>query len=120
MSNCWRWTLFLLVISFYKLANHKICQVKFGKQTLGVALTYNRNPERNKIMFMPFHLSPGILLYSLFVFHPPTYRETTMATTIHARIYACGKVKVSFAKFIFLLSRFDKLLKVNFSYFCQI
>jgi hypothetical protein len=37
-----------------------------------------------------------------FFFHPPTYRETTMATTIRARIYTRGEV--SFAKFLFLPS----------------
>jgi hypothetical protein len=40
-------------------------------------LTYIRNPERNKIMFMLFHLLktyPGILLYSSFLFHPPNYK----------------------------------------------
>jgi hypothetical protein len=39
-------------------------------------LTYIRNSERNKIMYVPFHLlknfTSGILLYSLFLFHPPT------------------------------------------------
>jgi hypothetical protein len=38
-------------------------------------LTYIRNTERNKIMYMPFpleKLTSGILLYSLFLFHPPT------------------------------------------------
>jgi hypothetical protein len=46
-------------------------------------LTYIRNPERNKIMYVPFSyirrkrihlekLTSGILLYSLFLFHPPT------------------------------------------------
>jgi hypothetical protein len=53
-----------------------------------------------------------------FFFHPPTYRETTMATTIHARIYA--REEVSFAKFLFLSSWFVKLLEANFSCFDRI
>jgi uncharacterized membrane protein len=68
-------------------------------------LTYVRNPKRNKIMFMPstsWKLTSGILLYFLFFFHPPTKRETSMATTIRMRIYARGEV--SFAKFLFLTS----------------
>jgi hypothetical protein len=40
----------------------------------------------------------------LIPFHPPTYRETLMATTIGARIYARGEV--SFAKFLFFASWF--------------
>jgi hypothetical protein len=72
-------------------------------------------------MFMPFHLlktyirNPSIF----FIFsHPPTYRETPMATTIDAGIYACGEV--SFAKFLFLPSWFAKLLEANFFYFAKI
>jgi hypothetical protein len=52
-------------------------------------LIYIRNPERNKIMLVPFHLlKTYIKNHSLFFifFHPPTYRETPMATTIRARI----------------------------------
>jgi hypothetical protein len=62
-------------------------------------LTYIRNPERNKIMFAPFHLLKTLhkesfsILY--FLFHPPTYRETTMTTTIRARIYTPGEVNLS-------------------------
>jgi hypothetical protein len=41
-----------------------------------------------------------------------------MATTIRARIYARGEV--SFAKFLFLLSWFAKLLETNFSCFAKI
>jgi hypothetical protein len=41
-----------------------------------------------------------------------------MATTIRARIYTRGEV--SFAKFLFLLSWFAKLLEVNFSCFAKI
>jgi hypothetical protein len=41
-----------------------------------------------------------------------------MATTIAERIYACGEV--SFAKFLFLLSWFAKLLVTNFSCFDKI
>jgi hypothetical protein len=37
-----------------------------------------------------------------FFFHPPTYRETPMATTIRARIYT--RREMSFAKFLFLPS----------------
>jgi hypothetical protein len=85
-------------------------------------LTYIRNPKRNKIMYVPLHLlkklTSGILLYSLFLFHPPTHRETTMATTIRARIYAHGEV--SFAKFLFLPSWFAELLEANFSCFAKI
>jgi hypothetical protein len=55
------------------------------------------------------NFTSGILFYFL-IFHPPTYRETPMATTICARIYACGEV--SFAKFLFLPSWFPKLLEL--------
>jgi hypothetical protein len=41
-----------------------------------------------------------------------------MATTIRVRIYARGEV--SFAKFLFLPTRFAKLLEVNFSCFAKI
>jgi hypothetical protein len=41
-----------------------------------------------------------------------------MATTIHARIYACGEV--SFAMFLFLPSLFINLLEINFSRFAKI
>jgi hypothetical protein len=41
-----------------------------------------------------------------------------MATTIRARIYA--RVEVSFAKFLFLSSWFDKLLQDIFSRFAKI
>jgi hypothetical protein len=63
-------------------------------------------------------LTSGILLYFLFFFHPPTKRETSMATTIRMRIYARGEV--SFAKFLFLTSWFAKLLEANFSRFSKI
>jgi hypothetical protein len=66
----------------------------------------------------PSKLTSGIFLYSLFPFHPSTYRETMMATTIRARIYARGEV--SFAKFIFLPRWFAKLLEINFSCFAKI
>jgi hypothetical protein len=46
------------------------------------------------------HQESSSILY--FFFHPPTYRETPMATTICVRIYARGEV--SFAKFLFLPS----------------
>jgi hypothetical protein len=63
-------------------------------------LTYIRNLERNKIIFMSFHLLKTCIrnhsLFFYFFLHPPTYRETPMATTIGARIYARGEV--SFAK----------------------
>jgi hypothetical protein len=78
-------------------------------------LTYIRNLERNKIMFMPLqllknlHQEPSLFLI---YFSPPTYRETSMAITIHARIYARGEV--SFAKFLFLPSWFVKQLEANF------
>jgi hypothetical protein len=71
-------------------------------------------------MFVSFHILKtyvGILLYSLFLFSPSTYRETPMATTIRARIYARGEV--SFAKFLCLPSWFAKLLEANFSYFAK-
>jgi hypothetical protein len=41
-----------------------------------------------------------------------------MATTIRTRIYARGEV--SFAKFLFLLSWFAKLLEAKFSCFAKI
>jgi hypothetical protein len=80
-------------------------------------LTYIMNPERNEIMFMPFHLlktyirNPSLFFVSFFT---PTYRETPMATTIGARIYARGQV--SFAKFLFLPSWFAKLLETIFCF----
>jgi hypothetical protein len=39
------------------------------------------------LFFTSWKLISGILLYSSFLFHPPTWRETPMATTIRARIY---------------------------------
>jgi hypothetical protein len=84
-------------------------------------LTYIRNSERNKIMFVPFHLLKTYIrnpsLFFISFFHPPTYRETTMATTIRALIYV--RREVSFAKFLFLLSWFAKLLETIFFLFCQ-
>jgi hypothetical protein len=58
-------------------------------------LIHIRNLERNKIMQESFSI-----LY--FFFHPPTYRETLMATMIRMRINACGEV--SFVKFLFFPS----------------
>jgi hypothetical protein len=85
-------------------------------------LTYIMNPERNKIMFMPFHLSKTYIrnpsLFFISFFHPPTYRKTTMATMIRTRKYARGEV--SFAKFLFLQSWFAKLLEATFSCFAKI
>jgi hypothetical protein len=105
-----------------------ICQT-VGVQQFGIIhlpnpdLTYIMNPERNRIMFIyvlpplgNLHQESFSILY--FFFHPPTYRETTMATTIRARIYARGEV--SFAKFLFFPSWFDKLLEINFSCFAKI
>jgi hypothetical protein len=62
------------------------------------------------------HKESFSILY--FFFHPPTYRETPMVTTVRAHIYARGEV--SFAKFLFLLSWFAKLLEANFSCFAKI
>jgi hypothetical protein len=73
-------------------------------------LIYISNPEKNKIMLVPFHLlktymrNPSLFFIFFIFFQPPTYRETTMTTTIRARIYARGEV--SFAKFLFLPSWF--------------
>jgi hypothetical protein len=73
-------------------------------------------------MYVPFHLLKNLhqesfsILY--FFFTLPPRRETTMATTIRAHIYARGEV--SFAKFLFLPSWFAKLLEDNFSYFAKI
>jgi hypothetical protein len=62
----------------------KLCKIKkrIHLQQFGIIhlpnpyLTYIRNPGKNKIMYVPFHLlkklTSGILLYSLFLFHPPT------------------------------------------------
>jgi hypothetical protein len=62
------------------------------------------------------HQESFSILY--FFFHPPTYRETPMATTIRAHIYTRGEV--SFAKFVFLSSWFAKLLEAKFSCFAKI
>jgi hypothetical protein len=62
------------------------------------------------------HQESFSILY--FFFHPPTYREMTMATTIRTRIYARGEM--SFAKFLFLPSWFAKLLEADFSCFAKI
>jgi hypothetical protein len=67
---------------------------------------------------MVFHLLKTYIRTPSLFFHPPTYRETTMATTIRARIYTRGEV--SFAKFLFLPSWFAKLLEANFSCFAKI
>jgi hypothetical protein len=68
-------------------------------------------------MFMPSHLLETYItnpsLFFISFFHPPTYRETLMATMIRACIYT--HEEVSFAKFLFLPSWFDKLLEANFS-----
>jgi hypothetical protein len=73
-------------------------------------------------MLVPFHLLKTYIrnpsLFFISFFHPPTYRETPMATTIHARIYARGEV--SFAEFLFLPSWFAKLLEAIFSCFAKI
>jgi hypothetical protein len=57
-------------------------------------------------MFTSFHLLETYIrnssLFFIFFFHPPTQRETPMAITIHACIYARGDV--SYAKFLFLPS----------------
>jgi hypothetical protein len=71
-------------------------------------------------MFMLFHLLKTYIrnpAQFFIFFHPPTYRERTMTTTIDARIYACGEV--NFAKFLFLTSWFAKLLETDFSYFVK-
>jgi hypothetical protein len=83
-------------------------------------LTYIRNHEREKIMFMPLHLlktyiSNHSLFFISFSTLPP---KTLMATTIRARIYA--REEVSFPKFLFLPSWFVKLLEANFSRFAKI
>jgi hypothetical protein len=75
-------------------------------------LIYIRNPERNKIIFVTFHLfktyirNPSLFFISFFIlyffFSPSHQQETTRTTTIRACIYARGEV--SFAKFQFLLS----------------
>jgi hypothetical protein len=68
-------------------------------------LIYITNPERNKILFVSFHLlKTYIRNHSLFFiyFAPSHLEETSMATTIRARIYT--HQEMSFAKFLFLLS----------------
>jgi hypothetical protein len=58
--------------------------------------------KQNYVYVLPplenLHQESFFILY--FFFHPPTYRETPIATTIRARIYARGEV--SFAKFLSL------------------
>jgi hypothetical protein len=70
---------FFTLHSFLEVGKTQDLPSKFW-QTLGYALT------------------SGIVLYSLFLFHPPTYREMPMTTTIRARIYTRGEV--SFAKLV--------------------
>jgi hypothetical protein len=80
-------------------------------------LTYIRNPERNKIMFVPFHLlqiyirNPSLFFIS-FVTLPPTEKRRWQPRYAHR--YARGEV--SFFKFLFLPSWFAKLLEANFSW----
>jgi hypothetical protein len=75
-------------------------------------LIYIRNFERNKIMFVPFNLlktyikNPSLFFISFFTLPP--------------RAKPCARRKVSFAKFLFLISWFVKLLEINFSYFAKI
>jgi hypothetical protein len=85
-------------------------------------LTYIKNPERNKIMYVPFHLLKNLhqesfsILYFFFTVPP---REKQRWQPRSARIYARGEV--SSAKFLFfLLSSFAKLLEANFSCFAKI
>jgi hypothetical protein len=76
-------------------------------------LIYIRIIERNKMMFVPFHLlktyirNPFSILYLFF--SPSHVPGNDDATTIRG--------EVSFAKFLFLTSWFVKLSETNFSFF---
>jgi hypothetical protein len=78
----------------------KVCQVKkrVHLQQFGIIhlpnsdLTYIRNPERNKIIFMPFtswKLTSGILLYYLFLFSP-SYLEGNADGNHNPRAHICA------------------------------
>jgi hypothetical protein len=85
-------------------------------------LTYIRNPERNKIMYVPFHLLKNLhqesffILYFFFTLSPPGGKQRWQPRS--ARAYM--RVGVSFAKFLFLPSWFAKLLEAIFSCFAKI
>jgi hypothetical protein len=84
-------------------------------------LTYIRNPERNKILFMSstsWKLTSRIILYSLFLFSPSHLQGNTDGNHDPRAIYTRGEV--SFAKFLLLPSRFTKPLEANFSCFVKI
>jgi hypothetical protein len=91
---------------------------RFHLQQFGII--HLPNPNLTYVCVLPplKNLNQESFSILYFLFHPPTYRETPMATTIRARIYARGKV--SFAKFLFLPSWFAKLLKANFYCFAKI
>jgi hypothetical protein len=80
----------------------------------------HQNAERNKIMFVSFHLlkiytrNPSLFFISFFTLPP---RGKPQCQPRSARD-ACREV--SFAKFLFLPSWFAKLLRANFSYFAKI
>jgi hypothetical protein len=82
---------FLLDISFWKLAKHKICQVNCGK-----------------LLEMLLHQESFSILYFFFADgnHDP-------------RVHIRGG-KMTFAKILFLPSWFAKLLEANFSCFAKI
>jgi hypothetical protein len=90
-----------------------ICTLKKLAGLANSDLTYIRNPKRSKII-LPFNLLKTYIRNpsTFFIFfHPTTYRETPMATTIR---------EVSFGKFLFLPSWLAKLLEANFSCFAKI
>jgi hypothetical protein len=95
--------------SYVLPTSKNICQVKKSSSTLwhnslGKS-KYNLYQEswdkQNFVYVLPplenLHQESFSILY--FLFHPPTYRETPMATTIRARIDTHGEV--SFASFYF-------------------
>jgi hypothetical protein len=89
---------------------------QFGKIHLSNPdLIYIRNPERNKMLFMSFHLlktyikNPSLLFIS-FITLPPTGKRRWHPRSVRAYT----REEVSFAKFQFWTCWFAKLLETNF------
>jgi hypothetical protein len=109
----------------------KLCKVKkkgIHLQQFGIIhlpnqdLTYIRNPGRNKIMYVLFHLLKNLHQESFsiiyFFFTLPPRGETTKATTIARAYMRVGRWVLP--SFLFLPSWFAKLLEANFSSFARI
>ena len=52
IENYWRRTVFLLGIYFWELANHKICQIKFGKLLEMLLVVFFKNIPKTALSFV--------------------------------------------------------------------